>query len=53
LMEDEIGVLKRRLEMTESNLRTVVQAAKDRPASPLDDGDAKAILDILSARVGE
>lgn len=53
LMEDEIGVLKRRLEMTESNLRTVVQAAKDRPASPLDDGDAKAILDILSARAGE
>lgn len=52
-MEDEIGVLKRRLEMTESNLRTVVQAAKDRPASPLDDGDAKAILDILSARAGE
>lgn len=53
LMEDEIAVLKRRLEMTESNLRTVVQAAKDRPASPLDDGDAKAILDILSARAGE
>jgi hypothetical protein len=53
LLEDEIGVLKKRLEMTESNLRTVVQAAKDRPASPLDDGDAKAILDILSARAGE
>jgi hypothetical protein len=53
LMEDEVGVLKKRLEMTESNLRTVVQAAKDRPASPLDDGDARAILDILSARAGE
>jgi hypothetical protein len=53
LLEDEIGTLKKRLEMTESNLRTVVQAAKDRPASPLDDGDAKAILDILSARAGE
>lgn len=53
LLEDEIGVLKKRLEMTESNLRTVVQAAKNRPASPLDDGDAKAILDILSARAGE
>lgn len=53
LMEDEIGILKRRLDMTESNLRTVVQAAKDRPASPLDDGDAKAILDILSAKAGE
>lgn len=53
VLEDEMGVLKRRLEMTESNLRTVVQAAKDRPASPLDDGDAKAILDILSTRAGE
>lgn len=53
LLEDEIGTLKKRLEMTESNLRTVVQAAKDRPASPLDDGDAKAILDILSTRAGE
>jgi hypothetical protein len=50
VLEDEVMVLKRRLEMTESNLRSVVQAAKDRPASPLDDGDAKAILDILSAR---
>jgi hypothetical protein len=52
LLEDEIATLKKRLEMTESNLRTVVQAAKDRPASPLDDGDAKAILDILSTRAG-
>jgi hypothetical protein len=50
VLEDEVVVLKRRLEMTESNLRSVVQAAKDRPASPLDDGDAKAILDILSTR---
>jgi hypothetical protein len=53
LLEDEMATLKKRLEMTESNLRTVVQAAKDRPASPLDDGDAKAILDILSTRAGE
>ena len=53
LLEDEIATLKKRLEMTESNLRTVVQAAKDRRASPLDDGDAKAILDILSTRAGE
>lgn len=53
LLEDEIATLKKRLEMTESNLRTVVQAAKSRPASPLDDGDAKAILDILSTRAGE
>ena len=53
LLEDEIATLKKRLEMTETNLRTVVQAAKDRPASPLDDGDAKAILDILSTRAGE
>jgi hypothetical protein len=53
VLEDQIAQLKKQLEMTESNLRTVVQAAKDRPASPLDDGDAKAILDILSTRAGE
>jgi hypothetical protein len=49
-MEDEVKTLKRRLEMTEANLRTVVEAAKNRPASPLEDTDAKAILDILSAK---
>ena len=49
-LEDEVNALKRRLEMTESNLRTVVEAAKNRPASPLEDGDARAILDILSSK---
>jgi hypothetical protein len=36
--------------MTESNLRTVVEAAKARPASPLEDADAQAILDVLAAK---
>lgn len=49
-LEEEANALKRRLEMTESNLRTVVEAAKDRPASPLEDTDSKAILDILSQK---
>lgn len=54
-LEDEIRTLKKRLEMTESNLRKLVEVAKRRPASPLDDGDAKAIMDILSKKdaVGE
>ena len=47
-LEDEVAALRKRLEMTESNLRTVVQAAKTRRSSPLEDSDAKAILDILS-----
>lgn len=47
-LEDELKSLRRRLEMTESNLRALVQAARERPASPLEDTDAKAILDILS-----
>jgi len=49
-LEDEVNTLKRRLEMTETNLRTVVEAAKNRPASPLEDTDARAILDILAAK---
>lgn len=49
-LEDEITGLKRRLEMTESNLRTVVEAANKRPSSPLEDTDAKAILDILATK---
>jgi len=49
-LEDEVGALKRRLEMTEANLRTVVEAAKARPASPLEDADAQAILDVLAAK---
>jgi hypothetical protein len=48
--DDEVTALKRRLEMTESNMRTVVEAAKNRPSSPLEDTDARAILDILSTK---
>jgi hypothetical protein len=51
-LDEEAGALRRRLEMTEANLRTVVEAAKNRPASPLEDSDARAILDILSTRDG-
>lgn len=49
-LEDDLTALKRRLDMTESNLRTVVEAANRRPSSPLEDTDAKAILDILSTK---
>jgi hypothetical protein len=49
-LEEEVGALRRRLEMTEGNLRTVVEAAKNRPASPLEDADAQAILDVLAAK---
>jgi hypothetical protein len=34
--------------MTEGNLRSLVQAARQRPSAPLEDTDARAILDILS-----
>jgi hypothetical protein len=47
-LEDELSTLRRRLEMTEGNLRSLVQAARQRPAAPLEDTDAKAILEILS-----
>lgn len=49
-LEDEASALRKRLEMTESNLRTVVEAAKNRPSAPLEDTDARAILDILSRK---
>jgi len=49
-LEDEVNALKRRLEMTEANLRTVVESAKSRPAAPLEDADAQAILDVLAAK---
>jgi HAMP domain-containing protein len=48
--EDEVTTLRRQLEMTESNLRTVIEAARNRPSSPLEDTDAQAILDILSSK---
>jgi len=51
-LEDEANALRRRLEMTETNLRTVVEVAKNRPASPLEDTDARAILNILSRKEG-
>ena len=49
-LEDEVAGLRKQLEMTETNLRTVVEAAKNRPSSPLEDTDARAILDILSRK---
>lgn len=48
--EDEVTTLRRQLDMTESNLRTVIEAARNRPSSPLEDTDAQAILDILSSK---
>jgi hypothetical protein len=36
--------------MTEANLRTMVEAARTRPAAPLEDSDAQAILDILATK---
>jgi hypothetical protein len=49
-LEDELTTLRRRLEMTEANLRTMVEAARTRPAAPLEDADAQAILDILATK---
>jgi hypothetical protein len=49
-LEDEVTTLRRRLEMTEANLRTMVEAARNRPAAPLEDSDAQTILDILATR---
>jgi hypothetical protein len=49
-VEDDLATLRRRLEMTEANLRTVVEAARNRPAAPLEDADAQAILDILATK---
>jgi uncharacterized coiled-coil DUF342 family protein len=49
-VEDDLTTLRRRLEMTEANLRTMVEAARNRPAAPLEDADAQAILDILATR---
>ncbi len=49
-LDDEVTALKRRLEMTESNLRTVVESANNRPSAPIEDSDARAILDILSTK---
>lgn len=49
-VEQESRTLRQRLEMTESNLRRIIEAAQRRPAAPLEDSDAKAILDVLSKK---
>jgi len=49
-IEQESRALRQRLEMTESNLRRIIEAAQRRPATPLEDSDAKAILDVLSKK---
>lgn len=48
--EQVASSLRKQLDMTESNLRAIVEAAKSRPATPLDDDDARAILDVLSKK---
>lgn len=48
-LEDEVAEMRRRLEMTEANLRTIVEAAQSRP-TPMEDSDVQAILDILSKK---
>lgn len=49
-LEEEAATVRRRLEMTEANLRSIVEAARSRPASPIENSDAQAILDVLSKR---
>jgi hypothetical protein len=49
-LEEEAAAVRRRLEMTEANLRSIVEAARSRPASPIESSDAQAILDVLSKR---
>lgn len=49
-VKEEAATLRRRLEMTEANLRSIVEAARNRPAAPIESSDAQAILDVLSKR---
>jgi hypothetical protein len=49
-LEDEVAALRKRMEMTEANLKTVLEAAKGKESARVDDTDAKAILDILSRK---
>ena len=49
-LEDEVSTLRKRVEMTEANLKTVLEAAKGREPARLEDTDTKAILDILSRK---
>ena len=51
-LEDEVSTLRKRVEMTEANLKTVLEAAKGREPARLEDTDTKAILDILSRKDG-
>lgn len=48
-LEGQVAELRKRLEMTEANLRTVVEAARGRPV-PMEDSDARAILDVLGRK---
>lgn len=48
--DQEARALRQRLEMTEANLRRIIDSAKGRTAAPMEDTDAKAILDVLSRR---
>lgn len=50
VLEDEVISLKRRLDASEANLRTVVEASRSKASTPVEDTDAKAILDILSTK---
>jgi hypothetical protein len=49
-LEDQVTALKRSLEASEANLRAVVEASKSSASTPVEDTDAKAILDILSTK---
>ena len=50
VLEDEVISLKRRLEASEANLRTVVEASRTSTSTRVEDTDVKAILDILSTK---
>ena len=49
-LEDEVTTIRKRVEMTEANLKTVLEAAKGREPTRLEDTDTQAILDILSRK---
>jgi hypothetical protein len=49
-LEDELATLRKQVDMTEVNLKKVLEAAKGREPARLEDTDTKAILDILSRK---
>ncbi len=49
-LEEEMAAMRSRLDMTEANLRSIVDAVKGGSEAPLDDTDAQAILDVLAKR---